>query len=222
MKNGKLIIAVLGILALTSCNRVHYETQALESIKTRPKVEEKVKVLYKPLSKKESIKYLGRVWQNYGYQPVQIAVENFSTNTINFSRRGIALPTADYETIKTKAHQYTRATAIGVGASSATCVTIGLVGLLLAPATFGISGILVPIGLGGAGLHTASKMMQSDVSLDKDYEAKFLHDKAIEANGVIEGIVFIPLERFQESFVVKIVDPKAEKPLLVHAKRFRG
>lgn len=222
MKAWKFIFFVMGFIGCTGCSRIQYDTQALDSIKTRPKVEEKVRVLYKPLSKKESIKYLGRSWQSKGYQPVQIAIENFSPNTVAFARRGISLPTVDYETIKAKAHQYTRATAIGVGASSATCVTVGLVGLILAPATFGISGVLVPIGIGGAGLHTATRMMHSDASLDEDYQKKFLHDRQVAGNGVIEGIIFVPKKAFQEKFTIKMMDTKTEKVVVVQARRFKG
>ena len=222
MKIWKVVPIIMGFMLLAGCNRVQYEGQPLESIKTKPKVQEKVGVLYKPLSKKESITYLGRNWQSRGYQPVQVAIENFSPNTILFAQAGISLPTVDYETIKLKAHQYTKTKAIGIGASSATCVTVGLIGLILAPATFGISGILLPIGIGGAGLHTASRMMQSDAFLDEDYQKKFLHNRQISGGTIVEGIIFVPKKGFHEKFTIKMMDTKTEKAFLVEAKRFKG
>lgn len=221
MKIWKFLFIVSSIMVSTGCSRAQYEGKPLESIKTKPKVE-KVSVLYKPLSKQESVKYLGRNWQSKGYQPVQIAIENFSSNPILFSQRGISLPTTDYETIKFKLHQYAKAKVIGIGASSATCVSIGLIGLMLAPATFGITGVLLPIGLGGAGLHATSKMLQSEVSLDQDYQNKFLHDKQIAGNSVLEGIVFVPKKGFKDKFVIKMIDIKTEKAFFVEAKRIKS
>lgn len=226
MKRCQWIIAVMVGVGLTSCSRIDYETKPLESIKTKPKVEEKVGVLYKPLTKKESIQYLGRNWQSKGYQPVQIAIENYSPHPVRFSHKGFSMPTADYDTIKAKAHQYTKAKAVGIGAPSFVCIAAGLLGLALAPATFGVSGILVPIGLGGAGLHTTSKMMQADLILDKDYYKKFLHDGEILGHSVVEGVVFVPKESFQnrahEKFTLRVLDTKTEKIVVVEARRFRG
>jgi len=205
---------------------VDYEAKPLESIKTRPKVEEKVGVLYRVLTKKESIQYLGRNWLSKGYVPIQIAVENYSPNPVRFSQKGFSFPTEDYETIKAKAHQYTKSKAISISAPSFTCLTVGLIGLVLAPATFGVSGILVPIGIGGAGLHTASKMMQADAHLDKDYYGKFLHSGELVGHGVTEGIIFVPrqalLTRGHEKLTLKVLDTKTEKVCVVEARRFKG
>lgn len=221
MKVWNFISVVICIIASTSCNRIQYESQPLESIKTKPKVE-KVSVLYKPLSKKESVKYLGRNWQGKGYQPIQVAIENFSPNTILFAQKGISLPTVDYETIKLKIHEYAKAKAIGIGASSATCISVGLIGLILAPATFGITGVLLPIGIGGAGLHTASKIIKSDNSIEEDYQKKFLHDRQIAGNSIVEGIIFVPKQGFQEKFTIKMMDTKTEKAFFIEAKRFKS
>jgi hypothetical protein len=222
----KWITTVTLIVCCSGCTRVEYESQPLESIKTKPKVDEKVGVLYKPLTKKESMHYLGRNWQSRGYQPIQIAIENYSPHPVQYSQKGLSLPVADYETITAQAHQYTKAKAIGISAPSFTCLTVGILGLLLAPATFGLTGILVPISVGGVGLHTASKMMQADQSLDQDYQKKFLHHGELAGNSVVEGIVFVPLqafkERSQQKLTLKVLDTKTEKVVIVQARCFRG
>lgn len=226
MKAFRWIMSATVAVCLTSCSHVDYESKPLETIKTRPKVEEKVGVLYKVLTKKESIAFLGRNWPSKGYQPVQIAIENYSPHPVKFSQKGFSFPTVDYETIKAKAHQYTKSKAIGLSAPSFTCLTVGLLGLVLAPATFGVSGILVPIGIGGAGLHTASKMMQADANLDKDYYKKFLHSGEIAGHSVSEGIIFIPKQALQvrgnEKLTLKVLDTKTEKMIVVEARRFKG
>lgn len=226
MRVFRWVVTVVMTVALTSCGRVQYESQPLASIKTLPKVEEKVGVLYKMLTKKESVAYLGRNWQSRGYQPIQIAIENYSPNPVQYSQKGLSLPTADYETITTAAHQYTQAKAVGIKAPSVACIAAGLVGLILAPATFGISGILVPIGIGGAGLHTASKMIQADSSLDEDYQKKWLHHGEIAGHSVVEGIVFVPKEAFregvQQKLTMKVLDTKTKQVIVVQARQFKG
>lgn len=219
MKNFFLILLVIGVMG---CSRIQYESAPLESMKAKPKAEEKVAVLYKPLSRKDSMKYLGRDWQSKGCIPIQMMIENFSADSVMFVQEGISLPTIDYETIKVKAHQYTKYKAMGIAAPSATGVMLGLLGLLLSPATFGATGILVPIGLGGAGLHATSKMIQSDLTLDKDYQKKFLHDREISAGSVVEGIIFVPKKAFQEKFTLKMLDTKTEKVFVVEAKKLKN
>lgn len=215
-------ICVVSMLLFTGCTTSRYETRPLQTIRSRPHTEEKVAVFYKPLSKKESLEYLGRNWIGKGFQPVQIVVENYSPDPIRFFRKGICLPTVNLEDIKQRAHSATEAKVLAVAAPSLTCVGASMFGLILAPATFGVSGVLVPLAVGGFGIHTASKWARSDLALDQDYEHKFLHDKEIPGNGVLEGIIFVPKDAFIEKFRVKIVDPKQEKALLVQAKRFRG
>lgn len=73
---------ILSAAFFSGCSNAYYESKPLESIKTKPKVEEKVAVFYRPLSKKESKAYLGRVWQRSGYQPVQVVIE--TTQTLRF------------------------------------------------------------------------------------------------------------------------------------------
>ena len=58
---------------------------------------------------------------------------------MKFSQEGISLPTFDLDTIKANAHVNTQVKALGIGAPSLTMVTLGLVGLAFAPATFGVN-----------------------------------------------------------------------------------
>lgn len=223
MKKNKFVIAILSLaLFATGCSRVSYEAQPLETIKAKPKEEERVSVLYKPLTKKECLHYLDRNWQKKGVQPVQIAIENHTDNPMRFSQEGISLPTYDLETIKTHAHVNTQVKALGIGAPSLTMVTLGLVGLAFAPATFGLTGILLPIGVGGIGLKAASNMVKSDRSLDQDYETKYLHDGVVPPHAIVEGIIFIPRRQFSQKFTMKFTDATKEDSFLVDPKRLRG
>jgi hypothetical protein len=217
---GKLVklLAFLGLCCLIGCSS-RYESQPLETIKTKPKVPQKVFVLYKPLSKSESQAYLGRNWLKKGYVPVQVVIENHGEDPVRFYRKGIALPTEDLQTIKNKAHASTKFKTVLVGAPSIACVSLSMIGLALAPATFGISGILVPIAIGGTGIQKASSWVQEDRILDQDYEEKFLKDTEIAPGDVAEGIIFVPKDQFIEKFKVRILDAKNQKLLIIQSRR---
>ncbi|PCI95548.1 hypothetical protein COB11_01865 [Candidatus Aerophobetes bacterium] len=220
----KGIIAGLVCLSIFSsgCGRMDYEAQPLETIKAKPKSEEKVSVLYKPLTKKESMGYLDRNWQKKGVQPVQVAIENHTAHSMRFTQGGISLPTYDLDTIKQHAHVNTHVKALGIGAPSLTMVTLGIIGLAFAPATFGLTGILLPIGVGSLGLKTASNMIKSDKKLDEDYELKYLHDGVIPPHCIVEGIIFVPKKQFQGKFTMKFTDSSNEESIIVDPKRLRG
>lgn len=215
-------IFIIFLLLLTGCSSNKYVAAPLESIKSRPKSSQKVFVFYKPLSKNESKHYLGKNWMSKGYLPVQIAIENHGEDPVKFYRKGIGLPTEDLVTIKEKAHGFKKAKAMAIGAPSITCVSLGLIGLALAPATFGLSGTLLPIAIGGTGIQTASKIMQSEANLERDYDEKFLRDVEIEPGSSHEGIVFVPKDEFIEKFQVRYIDGKTNKMIKVQSKRFQG
>lgn len=205
-----------------SCSRASYEAQPLQTMKAKPKQEEKVIVLYKPLTRKESVHYLDRDWQKRGIQPIQVAIENLTDHPMKFSQQGISLPTVDVETLTSYAHASTGLKAMSVGAPSITMMAVGIAGLVLAPATFGLAGVLVPIGLGGIGLQTASNIVKSDRSLDEDYRDKYLHDRVIPPNGTVEGLIFVRVRDCKGRFSMKFTDATNEEPILVDPRRLRG
>lgn len=212
------VLACLGVLFFCGCSS-KYEPQPLESIKTKPKVPQKVLVLYKPLNKSESKAYLGRNWLKKGYLPVQVVIENHGDDPVRFYRKGICIPTEDLQTIKNKAHNTTKFKAVVVGAPSIACVSLGMIGLALSPATFGISGILVPLAIGGTGLQKTSSWVKQDMLLDHDYNAKYLKDAEIQPGDVAEGIIFVPKDQFIEKFKVKFLDSKNHKVFVIQSKR---
>lgn len=209
---------ILAALNLNSCTRVHYEGQPLSSLSMKHKIEQKVIVLYKPLTNQESRKYLDRDWISKGYQPVQIAIENISSDPMQFTKEGLSLPVASKEMIKALAHRNNKLKATTIGAPSATMLSLGLIGLLAAPAAFGLI-LLVPIGLGSAGMHTASSLLKADAKLDHDYDTKCLHDGVIPPRSVLEGVVFIPKKEYHDKFMLKVVDTKNNKLIVVEARK---
>ncbi len=219
-KYTTLLIAMAATLFLVGCSS-HYESAPLESIKTKPKVPQKVFVLYKTLTKDESKAYLGRNWSKKGYLPIQVVIENHGEDPVRFYRKGISMPTEDLETIKNKAHASTKFKTVLVGAPSVACVSLGIIGLALAPATFGISGILAPMAIGGTGIQKASTWVKEDMHLDQDYDEKFLKDTEIQPGDVAEGIIFVPKDQFIEKFKVKILDAKNKKLLIIQSKRYK-
>lgn len=214
-----LWMAILSMI-MGSCTKVSIENAPLQTLKPAPKIQEKVEVVYKVLSKEESQSCLGVYWQKKGVIPLQVAIENFCAEPLRFARKGISLPTIDLENIKLMAHGKTQTKAMMLCAPSVTCVTLGMIGLALAPATMGATAAAVPLAFGVGGIHTASKWVQQDQRLDEDYQRKFLHDREIPAHGIIEGMVFVPKDQFIEGFKVKIIDPKTQKVFLVQARRF--
>ena len=204
----------------SGCSRAVYQPQPLCVMKSAPKIQEKVEIVYKVFSKEECLAYLGVNWPKKGVVPVQIAIENLSDEKLRFSRKGISLPTIDLQTIKLRAHGNTETKAMMLCAPSVTCVTLGMIGLALAPVTFGATAAAVPLAFGIGGMHTASKWVQKDQKFDEDYHRKFLNDKDILPHSIIEGVIFVPKDQFIEPFKVKIIDPKNEKILLVSARRF--
>lgn len=217
MNKKSFVFIIVASLALTGCATSQYQSEPLHSLKVQPKKDQKAIVYYKPLTSKESVLYLGRNWQKKGYLPVQIAIENLSDDTIRFYNRGLSLPALDFETIKQKAHAYTTLKVMSIGAPSVTCLAVGIVGLVLAPATLGATAALIPIGLGGAGLKAASTVVQAKEDLDHDYQKKLLFDRSIPSHAYIEGIILVPKKQFKEHFTVKLFDPKENRVIAVEA-----
>ncbi|MBM3191455.1 MAG: hypothetical protein FJZ63_02210 [Chlamydiae bacterium] len=211
---------LVGILGLTGCTKVHYEGQPLTSLRGSPRIEQKAVVLYKPLSERESLKYFDRDWLAKGIQPIQIAIENVSLDPLQFHKEGLSLSILSDEMVKTLAHRYSKLKATTIGTPSAALLALGIVGVLAAPATFGLA-LALPIGVGTAGVHTASSILKAEAKLDQDYNAKFLRDAVIAPRGMLEGVIFVPRQDFHEPFTVKVTDTKTGKTLVVESKRYK-
>lgn len=144
----------------------------------------------KKLTSGDSKRILNRDVIEKGYQPIQITVNNDTKKYVLFSNQGVNLPTVPAQEVAEKVHTSTtgRAAAYGVA------------GLFVWP-------LLIPAVVDGMGSSQASE------KLDRDYNAKVMGQVVIQPYGTHNGLIFVPVSEYQDSFEVVLVDRETKEKI---------
>ncbi len=196
MRKNKTILAILGcsLLALSSC--ANYKASSLNSLSTEvmhsQETSEAVLVSAKAFTKQDCKTYLDRDVIAKGYQPVQIYIQNNSSNNYIFSLSRVDINCAKYEAVAEKVHTSTlgRATAYGVGA------------LFLWP-------LAIPAVVDGI------KSSEANQSLDIDFEQKSARDQIIGQHSSFNKLLFVPINEFKSKFKITLIDQASNTPKVV-------
>jgi hypothetical protein len=191
--NSKFLLSIISITCLLS-GCASYKAQSLANLSPQSApcavTQEQVTVSCKAFTKQDCKRYLDRDVISKGFQPVQICIQNESKRSFQFSQNQISLPLADASYVAEKVHTSTvgRATAYGVGA------------LILWP-------LAIPAIVDGV------KSKNANEALDNDFASKTPTEQTLAPFARINGLLFVPVESYQEAFTLTLVDKETQEKL---------
>jgi len=216
-KNIAFLVSMVMLLGLAGC--AHYKAKPLAKLQahmpSKSSVEkESVSMKYRIFSKADCKKYLDRDVQKKGYQPIHLAINNNTSRSLEFSTKNIALPCALSQMVAQEVHTNTAGRYYGYGLSGVATLPLGfgwiaLVGLagpgaaVLAPLS------VIPIAFTTAAIVDGIGSAKSNRKLDADFARKSLRDREIMPYDSIDGLIFVPVEKFDESdLAITLFDKK--------------
>jgi len=147
----------------------------------------------KAFNKADCKKYLDRDVISEGYQPVQLFILNNSAHDYSFSLGRISLSCARAEEVAEKVHTSTAGRATGYGVAS----------LFLWP-------LAIPAVIDGV------KSSNANEALDNDFSAKVARDQMIFRHSHYNRILFVPVNEYQSSFKVTLMDQESNEPKTIN------
>ncbi len=190
--NGKIkkiiLFPILGILALSTILG-QLNIQSLKPLKglivSKELFAEKanISISVKPLSEAESEKYLKSDILNLGYKPVQITIENQSSDPYLINEESISLPTIDYQKIALMASNHSLPTSIG----------LKIAGFIFWP-------FAIPSTMHGV------RSMQNYQRIKKDLLVKSVKEEIIPPYTMMNRVFFVKDDEFKESFFVTLIN----------------
>jgi len=194
MKKTTLFFVSVSMLILTLSGCASYRAAPLNTLSSDVIQTyaggESVQISAKAFNKADCKKYLDRDVIAKGYQPVQLYIQNNSDKNYIFSLNRISVPVARPEEVADKVHTNTAARAAGYGAA--------------AWLTFGI--LAVPAIVDGV------KSANANEALDNDFSAKTAIDQTIFQHSHFNKLIFVPVNEYQPTFSVTLVDHASNKP----------
>jgi len=191
------LICVAVLIVLSGC--ASYKSSPLHRLATTPvkvieKNKDKVLFAHRVYNKADCERYLGRDVLAAGYQPVQLTITNQTQRNLLFSLNNVSLPCVNQEVVKSLVHTSTTSRAVGYG----------IPGLILAP-------LIVPAIVDSIWSSEANKQ------LDVDYDAKSSEEQTIRSGETLNGVIFVPLCEFCQTFSITLLDLKNSKKLELRA-----
>ncbi len=181
----KVILAVLGCLALfLAMNQGSLQTGPLSTLlalKGGFLQQERVILSVKALNAEESKEYLQGDMLAWGYQPVQVTIENNSPDPYFLSPDSVELPLIQSEKVAKEILKKSIPRAIGFKVAS----------LFFWPLMF-------PSAV------DSLMTLKSYNSLKKSLSSKLIKEEMIAPYSVINRLFFVKVENYQDSFVIKI------------------
>lgn len=189
-------------LALATSSCASYRAQTLPPLSTlsAPYSEEKenIEVFCKVFSTKDCEQYLDRDVIKKGYLPIQITIQNNSKRYLLFTKNNIDITCADPAVVANEVHTSTvgRSTSYGVGA------------LFIWP-------LAIPAIVDGV------KSSNANEQLDRDFSSKSSFEQTITPHGRLNGLIFVPIELYRESFTITLIDKETKEaiPFTLNAVR---
>ncbi len=202
MKSKYKHLLVLVITALTTgCASYQAQSLPILSPQSAPYSEKKedIEISCKAFTENDCKRYLDRDVIAKGFQPIQISINNNSKRYLLFSKNNVDLTCADPSYVASEVHTSTvaRSTAYGVGA------------LFVWP-------LAIPAIVDGV------KSSNSNQVLDRDFFEKTSFEQTITPYGHLNGLLFIPIELFRESFSITLVDKETKESIVFELNAVRN
>lgn len=197
--NRSFLAYVVCIIALFLSGCASYKSSPLRRLSVAPikiaeKNKDKVLFAHRVYNKADCERYLGRDVLAAGYQPIQLTITNQTQHNLLFSINNISVPCVNQEAVKNLV--YTSPTSRAVG--------YGIAGLILAP-------FIVPAIVDSIWSSEANRQ------LDVDYDAKSSEEQTIKSGETLNGVIFVPLSEFKNTFTITLLDIKNSKKLELRA-----
>lgn len=177
-------ISFLIVLGFSGC--AHYKARPLGKLSSGvslEKNEQSMSFIYRVYGKDDCKRFLDRNVLEKGYQPVHITFINNSNRFLYISPSNFSFPCVASDVVAQEVHTSTTKRAVGYGVA----------GLFLWP-------LLIPAIVDGVGSSEANKQ------LDADFAQKSLRSHVVGPFNMVNGLIFVPLEYFDEDFTVTIFD----------------
>lgn len=167
--------------------------------------------------------YLGRNVIDAGYTPIQIAIENNSHKSLQFSCDQLNMPLASTNIVAESVYQSSWARALGYGIPGASNIGLGAFFLALnfhhgwnAMMIYVIAPLMVGGGLAllVAGLLDASCANSANKQLLADYLDKALKDQIILPHTSVDGLVFVRNDQLEERLIVNLFDDATHQKIM--------
>lgn len=152
----------------------------------------------KAFGKRDCKRYLDRDVISKGYLPVQLTIENRSDRNYFFALNRVSLPCARPEEVAEQVHTSTVARAAGYGAAA----------LIFWP-------FAIPAVVDGV------KSAQANDALDDDFCTKSAKDQIIAPHSHVNMLMFVPMQCYNSTFHVTLVDLKNNQPRKFAVKAIR-
>jgi len=185
LRTLSLYLVTVAILAsLSGCAR--YKAQPLKTLRMRPQTEQSLSFEYRVFTIADCAQYLDRNVIGEGYQPIQISFSNNTTHYIEISPNSFSFPCAGPREVAKLVHTDTTARVAGYT----------IAGVFIWP-------FLIPALVDGLWSSKANKL------LDADFTQKSLRNQTIKPYSVFNGIIFVPCDAFDESFILTVTDKQS-------------
>lgn len=174
------------LLVLSGC--ASYKSSPLHRLTTTPvkvteKKKDKILFSHRVYNKADCERYLGRDILVAGYQPIQLTITNQTQRNLLFSVNNISVPCVSQEVVKNLVYTSTTSRAVGYG----------IAGLIIAP-------FIVPA------IVDSIWSVEANKQLDVDYSAKSSEEQTIRPGETLNGVIFVPLAEFRNTFTITLLD----------------
>jgi len=137
----------------------------------------------KPLTGEESEKYLNSDVLDYGYTPLQISIENQSSDPYLINKESISLPLVEAKKIASASKKSSLPTAIG----------LKIAGFIFWPFS-------IPSTMHGI------KTLQNEQKLTRDLTVKSVKEEIIPPYTIMNRVFFVDTKKYQDSFSVTLIN----------------
>ncbi|MEI8329547.1 MAG: hypothetical protein WCG14_06085 [Chlamydiia bacterium] len=200
MKIKRVIFILSGVIALVGvCTP--WTTSQLSNIPTVETLDAEstflrsntIQVVAKAYTPEESTKFLNKNLLRKGYQPVQITIQNNSSQEYSLSSGSVGLPTASPSKVTMKLMQ----SAIPRG-------------IAFRIASFFFWPFMVPSTI------DSIITMKTYQSIKNDLQSKLVKKEVIAPYSIYNRIVFVPIDQFKDSFDVSLIELQSLRPQVIH------
>lgn len=212
------LVSIMMLLGLAGC--AHYRAKPLAKLHTTcPSApaaicDETITMAYKVFTKKDCMRYLDRNVLKKGYQPIHIAINNNTDKSLVFSTTNIDMISVLPEEVAERVYTNTVGRVVGYGATGV-ALSIASTGVAFVVPYF-LPFYLVPAAFQIAAIVDGVGSAKANKRLDRDFMRKSLQDQTITPYGTINGLIFVPVDLFDENDLsITLFDAKEGTPFVL-------
>jgi hypothetical protein len=192
----KLVSLFSCLLLLAGC--AGYKSQPLNLLHNPATYQKNRSVLIdaRALTESDCKIYLGRNVIAAGYRPIYISIKNDSESYLKFFRDNINVRTVPADLVAKKVHHSIWSRALGYG----------IPGMLL------MFPLLIPAVVDSCWAHEANEQLTTD------YIEKSIRDRTICPQGRHEGLIFVPLNDYNDCLKVTLINSDTQEKIVCEAE----